>query len=93
MATTFQQKGREEPIQNWCYLQDAVDQVQQAYFPPSIQDRSPATFLHNGRFPCYNLYRTSDGGYLAMAAVEPKFWARFRELAGLLELADERVSA
>ena len=89
LATVMEQKGRREPIQNWCYLQDAVDQVQQAYFPPSIQDRSPATFLHNGRFPCYNLYRTSDGGYLAMAAVEPKFWSRFRELAGLAsELGD-----
>lgn len=88
LATVLEQKGREEPIRNWCYLQDAVDQVQQAYYPASIQERSPATFLHNGRFPCYNLYRTSDGGYLAIAAVEPKFWSRFRELTGLGELGD-----
>lgn len=89
LATALRQKGTPEPIQNWCYLQDAVDQATNAYYPPGLQERTPATFLHNGRFPCYNIYRTADGGYLAMAAVEPKFWSRFRELAGLQELADE----
>lgn len=89
LATMLEQKGRNAPIQNWCYLQDAVDQAQEAYYPAAIQDRAPATFLHNGRFPCYNIYRTKDGGYLAMAAVEPKFWERFRALAGLEDLADD----
>jgi alpha-methylacyl-CoA racemase len=89
LMTALQQKSRSEPIQNWCYLQDAVDNAQGAYYPASIQDRTPATFLHNGRFPCYNIYRTKDGGYLAVAAVEPKFWSRFRELAGLQELGDD----
>jgi crotonobetainyl-CoA:carnitine CoA-transferase CaiB-like acyl-CoA transferase len=89
LMTALQQKNQSEPIQNWCYLQDAVDNAQQAYYPASIQDRTPATFLHNGRFPCYNIYRTKDGGYLAVAAVEPKFWSRFRELTGLQELGDD----
>jgi alpha-methylacyl-CoA racemase len=88
LATLLEQKSRSAPIQNWCYLQDAVDHAQEAYYPAGIQDRTPATFLHNGRFPCYNIYRTKDGGYLAMAAVEPKFWERFRALAGLDDLAD-----
>jgi crotonobetainyl-CoA:carnitine CoA-transferase CaiB-like acyl-CoA transferase len=89
LATVLQQKLQSDPIQNWCYLQDAVDNAQQAYYPASIQDRTPATFLHNGRFPCYNIYRTADGGYLAMAAVEAKFWTLFRELTGLTELGDD----
>jgi len=89
LATALRQKGESAPIQNWCYLQDAVDHAQGAYYPAGIQDRTPATFLHNGRFPCYNIYRTKDGGYLAMAAVEPKFWSRFRELAGLEDLGDD----
>ncbi|MDB5034156.1 MAG: CoA-transferase family [Chlorobi bacterium] len=88
LATALRQKGESRPIQNWCYLQDAVDQARDAYYPASIQERAPATFLHNGRFPCYNIYRTADGGYLAVAAVEPKFWSRFRELAGLADLDD-----
>lgn len=89
LATVLQQRGQAEPIQNRCWLQDAVDNAQQAYYPQSVQDRTPAAFLHNGRFPCYNIYRTADGGYLAMASVEPKFWSRFRELAGLTELGDD----
>jgi crotonobetainyl-CoA:carnitine CoA-transferase CaiB-like acyl-CoA transferase len=89
LTTLLKQKQQAEPIQNWCYLQDAVDNTQQAYYPESIQAQTPATFLHNGRFPCYNIYRTKDGGYLAVAAVEPKFWSRFRALTGLDHLADD----
>ena len=28
----------------------------------------------NGKYACYNIYRTSDGRYMAVAALEPKFW-------------------
>jgi crotonobetainyl-CoA:carnitine CoA-transferase CaiB-like acyl-CoA transferase len=89
LATALRQRDQRAPIQNWCDLQDSVDNVQRAYYPASIQSRTPATFLHNGRFPCYNIYRTKDGGYLAIAAVEPKFWSRFRELTGLEDLGDD----
>jgi crotonobetainyl-CoA:carnitine CoA-transferase CaiB-like acyl-CoA transferase len=30
-----------------------------------------------GTLPCYHLYATSDGGFLALAALEPHFWKRF----------------
>jgi crotonobetainyl-CoA:carnitine CoA-transferase CaiB-like acyl-CoA transferase len=30
-----------------------------------------------GREACYNLYRTADGRFLALGALEPKFWAAF----------------
>lgn len=89
LATVLRQRESDDAIQNWCWLQDAVDNTTDAYYPAAIQDRRPATFLHNGRFPCYNIYRTSDSGYVAMASVEPKFWARFRELTGLTELGDD----
>ncbi|MCB0712459.1 MAG: CoA transferase [Ignavibacteriae bacterium] len=89
LTTILEQRGRSQPIQNWCWLQDAVDNAQEAYYPASLQERTPATFLHNGRFPCYNIYRTADGGYVAMACVEPKFWSRFRELTGLTQLGDD----
>ncbi|MFZ5596208.1 MAG: CaiB/BaiF CoA transferase family protein [Bacillota bacterium] len=29
----------------------------------------------SGAAPCYNLYRTSDGRYIGIGAVEPHFWA------------------
>jgi len=51
--------------------------------------------LLTGSFPFYNLYETSDGGWLAVAVVEPKFWQRMCEILGVPELkemqfADER---
>lgn len=30
-----------------------------------------------GRYACYNVYRAGDGQYVALAALEPKFWANF----------------
>ncbi len=40
----------------------------------------------SGALPCYNLYRTRDGGWLALAALEPHFWQRFCDAAGHPEL-------
>ncbi|MEM7583839.1 MAG: CaiB/BaiF CoA-transferase family protein [Acidobacteriota bacterium] len=33
--------------------------------------------LLTGAIPCYNLYPTKEGGRLALAALEPRFWKRF----------------
>jgi crotonobetainyl-CoA:carnitine CoA-transferase CaiB-like acyl-CoA transferase len=30
-----------------------------------------------GAYPCYNVYATSDGEYMALGALEPKFWSAF----------------
>lgn len=40
----------------------------------------------SGALPCYNLYRTGDGGWLALAALEPHFWLRFCNAAGRPDL-------
>jgi crotonobetainyl-CoA:carnitine CoA-transferase CaiB-like acyl-CoA transferase len=32
-----------------------------------------------GGLPCYNVYRTADGEYLALGALEPTFWSAFCE--------------
>lgn len=47
-------------------------------------------FLHNGLYPCYNLYQTLDGDYIAMACVEEKFWQSFVELFSQPFSMDER---
>jgi len=31
----------------------------------------------SGALPCYNLYATADGGYVALACLEPHFWEAF----------------
>lgn len=45
-----------------------------------------------GALPCYGLYRTRDGGYLALAALEPHFWERFCRAAGREDLARHHLS-
>ncbi|RME02881.1 MAG: CoA transferase [Deltaproteobacteria bacterium] len=40
-------------------------------------DPAPARRLLGGAAPCYNVYRTADGRYMALGALEPKFWAEF----------------
>src|SRR5262249_42981345 len=50
--------------------------------------------LHWSMFPttgdlasgCYNLYETADGEWLALGALEPKFWAAFCERMGRPDL-------
>ncbi|HVE87829.1 MAG TPA: CaiB/BaiF CoA-transferase family protein, partial [Myxococcales bacterium] len=41
----------------------------------------------NGGYPCYGLYRTADGRFLAVGALEPKFWIGVCELLGRPDLA------
>ncbi len=35
-----------------------------------------------GKFPCYNVYRTRDGGEITLAALESKFWKDFCTAVG-----------
>jgi crotonobetainyl-CoA:carnitine CoA-transferase CaiB-like acyl-CoA transferase len=45
----------------------------------------PGVMHLNGRFPCYRMYRAADGRWMALAALEPKFWNSF---CALLERPD-----
>ena len=38
-----------------------------------LEDGAPAREL-SGRFACYNVYRCGDGRWVALGALEPKFW-------------------
>ncbi len=40
----------------------------------------------SGRYACYQTYQASDGRWLAVGALEPKFWAAFCERLGRKEL-------
>jgi alpha-methylacyl-CoA racemase len=42
--------------------------------------------LLSGGLPCYNYYRTSDGRYLAVGALEAKFWERLCDALGRCDL-------
>ncbi len=47
--------------------------------------------LLTGGFPCYAVYRTSDNRFLAVAALEAKFWKRLCEAIGRSELVEKHL--
>lgn len=48
----------------------------------------PREDMLNGALPCYALYRTADERFLAVGALEHRFWLRFCEAVGRREWAD-----
>ena len=38
----------------------------------------------------YDVYKTKDGKYLSVGAIEPKFWQKFCDMIGLPELKDRQ---
>lgn len=42
--------------------------------------------LLTGAIPCYDLYRTRDDGWLALAALEPRFWQKLCRALGRQDL-------
>jgi alpha-methylacyl-CoA racemase len=53
----------------------------------------PVPQLLTGGLACYRLYGTADGRWLTVAALEPRFFARFCELLGRPELAERQYDA
>jgi alpha-methylacyl-CoA racemase len=45
-----------------------------------------------GRHACYNVYRTKDGGHVALGALEPKFWLAFCAAVGRSDLAPRHLT-
>jgi crotonobetainyl-CoA:carnitine CoA-transferase CaiB-like acyl-CoA transferase len=53
-------------------------------------NETPESFFLTGALPSYNVYETADGGYLAVASLEPKFWVQFCQAIGLPELIERQ---
>jgi alpha-methylacyl-CoA racemase len=45
-----------------------------------------------GRYPCYNVYRTADGGYVALGVLEPVFWREFCQAIGRSDLVGQQFA-
>ncbi|HWM86311.1 MAG TPA: CaiB/BaiF CoA-transferase family protein [Kofleriaceae bacterium] len=55
-----------------------------------VPTRGRATL--NGGLACYSVYETSDGKYLSVGALEPKFWLAFNRAIGRREDVSELVA-
>jgi crotonobetainyl-CoA:carnitine CoA-transferase CaiB-like acyl-CoA transferase len=45
-----------------------------------------------GNFPCYGVYRTADGRFIALGNIEAKFWEEFLSVVGLHQLVDDQFA-
>ena len=62
------------------YLDSVTEEILGIFWPKPDRLLERTKFLHNGTYPCYSLYQTRDLKYVALAAVEEKFWNRFCEV-------------
>jgi crotonobetainyl-CoA:carnitine CoA-transferase CaiB-like acyl-CoA transferase len=45
----------------------------------------------DGGLPCYNVYRTKDARFMAVGALEKKFWATLCDILGCPELKEKHI--
>lgn len=53
------------------------------------KEYEPGGEMLTGGIPAYGVYETADGEYLAVGALEPKFWMEVVRVAGVPEIAPE----
>lgn len=78
--------------QNFCVsLQEAVQMILKPFYSEELYETGQKSFLHNGRYPCYGLYPLKEkNGFLAVAALEEKYWDRLMEILELKLEAKDR---
>lgn len=92
LALFHQAKQEKRTLISKVYM---LEEVQKAFSPvwsDDLRASGQTKFLHNGAYPCYALYRNKDGGWLAVAAVEEKFWREFVAVLGLNLSPEQRFS-
>ncbi|MDC0254797.1 CoA transferase [Bacteriovoracales bacterium] len=80
LAGVLKSKKEEKATFITTYLFETAQEVFSPFWPQGLQEKKRTKFLHNGLYPCYCIYRTKDYKYVALAAVEKKFWIQFCEI-------------
>jgi len=88
LSTMLKASEKKQVIHHDCFLFESTQEVFGSFWPQELRDHN--LFLHNGLYPCYNLYQTRDGDYIVMACVEEKFWQCFCELFDFGDFIDKR---
>ncbi len=65
------------------FLDISVSKMLDLFWTRELQESGESKFLHNGLYPCYNIYQTKDKHYVALAAAEEHYWAKFCEIFNL----------
>jgi alpha-methylacyl-CoA racemase len=57
-----------------------------------FKGQTESSFLHNGKYPCYSIYQTKDKNFIALAAIEEKYWNEFSNCFGLHLTPEDRFN-
>ncbi|MCY4523950.1 MAG: CoA transferase, partial [Halobacteriovoraceae bacterium] len=90
LAAVIKSKKQNKVIFTKTYLLEATKDIFSCFWPKEMRRKKQTSFLQNGRYPCYNLYRCRDEYYVALAAVEEKLWNRFCHVFALEIPAEKR---
>lgn len=77
LANIIASKKSKSLVKTVSYLHDTAETIFHPFWSKELRNQKRTKFLHNGAYPCYCLYRCLDGNYVALAAVEEKFWTDF----------------
>lgn len=77
LANMIASKKSKSLVKTISYLHDTAEAIFHPFWSKELRNQKRTKFLHNGAYPCYCLYRCLDGNYVALAAVEEKFWSDF----------------
>lgn len=80
LANIIETMRNKKFVKSVSYLHDTTDAIFHPFWSAALREQKKTKFLHNGAYPCYSLYRTLDGQYVALAAVEEKFWQNLIEV-------------
>ncbi len=57
-----------------------------------FKGQTESSFLHNGKYPCYSIYQTRDKKFIALAAIEEKYWSEFSNCFNLHLTSEDRFN-
>lgn len=90
VASLFKSKMQRVQVETTVYLDESSHFIFGHLWGEEIDTEGRFKFLHNGRFPSYNIYKTKDELYVAIAAVEEHFWIKFCEIFNLSLKKEDR---
>jgi crotonobetainyl-CoA:carnitine CoA-transferase CaiB-like acyl-CoA transferase len=80
LANLISAKINHQTIVSKIYLDEVTNELLGIFWTKKDRKEQRTSFLHNGHYPCYSIYQTKDLHYIALAAVEEKFWTIFCEV-------------
>jgi crotonobetainyl-CoA:carnitine CoA-transferase CaiB-like acyl-CoA transferase len=83
LANIINAKSSDRLVKSVSYLHDSTENLFHPFWSKKLREEKRTKFLHNGAYPCYSLYRVKDGNYVAVAAVEEKFWTELMSTFGI----------